>query len=399
MKKVHLLVYGYYIIIVGLFLYSYTQVDLSLTLSRASLYQTIEKWFQYVGYFNRPLSTVLYCAILAFLFLFYFIFLRITKEKALSKKAIWRLVIFVSVLLTFSYNAFSYDLFNYIFAAKVVVHYHQNPYVFTALDFPKEPMLSFMHWTHNTYQYGPVWLGITLPFYFFGLGYFLPTFYLFKALATLSFLGSVYFFQKILHKIQPEREAVATILYALNPLIIIELLVSSHNDSTMMLLGLMGVYFALQKKWMWGILAIILSALTKEVTVLLLFPTAIFMLGNYVKSLHAGKWRNFFSETYFLYFSSLVLFLAFLYASWKIGVQPWYAAWFLPFCFLIKLPRFLTALLIGLSLGLLLRYVPFLWQGDWNGMALVIMPVVTIATPLLFLLSVFIYNLFSKKAA
>ena len=48
------------ITILFVFFYSFTQVDLSLTLSRASFITTLQRSFQYIGYFNRPLSTVLF---------------------------------------------------------------------------------------------------------------------------------------------------------------------------------------------------------------------------------------------------------------------------------------------------------------------------------------------------
>ena len=42
---------GYLLTIVGLFFYSFTQVDLNLTLSEWSVWQVIQKYFQHIGYF------------------------------------------------------------------------------------------------------------------------------------------------------------------------------------------------------------------------------------------------------------------------------------------------------------------------------------------------------------
>src|SRR5258706_5338006 len=170
----------YCLTIVCLFFYSYTQVDLSLTLSRISIWQGIEKSFQYVGYFQRPLSTYLYSGILIALFVSYIFLLIAVHKNVLSRKTLWILIIGTAIVLTFSYNAFSYDLFNYIFDAKIITHYSQNPYMHMALDFPHDPMLSFMHWTQRTYPYGPAWLLVTAPLSFIGLQFFLPTFFLFK---------------------------------------------------------------------------------------------------------------------------------------------------------------------------------------------------------------------------
>src|SRR5579872_2689561 len=106
MKKLNLLILAYFIVIVALFLYSYTQVDLSLTLSRASIFQTVEKGFQYIGYFNRPLSTYLFCTIVGLLLVGYGLFLKFTKEKKFTLATFWKILIPVTIILTFAYNAF-----------------------------------------------------------------------------------------------------------------------------------------------------------------------------------------------------------------------------------------------------------------------------------------------------
>ena len=155
--------------VVSLFLYSFTQVDLGLTLSQASIIQTLQKSFQQIGFFNRPLSSALFIAVLISLFASYLGILYLSYKNKISRKIFWSLLLATTGILVFSYNAFSYDLFNYIFDAKIVTHYQQNPYFHKALDFPNDPMLSFMRWTHRLYPYGPAWLGITIPLSFAGL--------------------------------------------------------------------------------------------------------------------------------------------------------------------------------------------------------------------------------------
>ena len=56
--------YTFLIVILSLFLYSFTQVDLSLTLVSSSLISEIQRSFQYIGFFNRPLSTLIYLVII-----------------------------------------------------------------------------------------------------------------------------------------------------------------------------------------------------------------------------------------------------------------------------------------------------------------------------------------------
>ena len=187
-----MIICGWFLTIVGLFFYSFTQIDLGLTLTRASFWQPIQRAFQEVGYFQRPLSTAIYLVLLISLFACYFLILKRVDQQKLSRETIWRMVLTTAVILTFSYNAFSYDLFNYIFDARVITYYQQNPYQVRALDFPSDPMLGFMHWTHRFYPYGPVWLFITVPLSFLGGQKFLATAILLKILMAVSYLFSVY---------------------------------------------------------------------------------------------------------------------------------------------------------------------------------------------------------------
>ena len=61
----NILLAGYMAAAIALFLYSYTQVDLNLTLSTVNIWQYIQKAFQYIGYYERTFSTLIYLGILA----------------------------------------------------------------------------------------------------------------------------------------------------------------------------------------------------------------------------------------------------------------------------------------------------------------------------------------------
>lgn len=166
MKKIT--IFLWFFTILGLFFYSFTQVDLNLTLIRHPLINQIVKSFQYLGYFQRPLSTYLYLFLLLMLFVLYFSFLILAKKGKLTRREFWLVIISTSVILLFSYPAFSYDIFNYMFDAKTIVFYHASPWQYRPLYFVGDPWLSFMHWTHRPSVYPPVWIGLSLPFYFLG---------------------------------------------------------------------------------------------------------------------------------------------------------------------------------------------------------------------------------------
>lgn len=357
MKWLKLLILLYLSTIIALFVYSFTQVDLSLTLSRASIYQLVEKYLQNIGFFQRPLSTAIYIVILVLLVCFYLIFLYQIFKKKINAKSIWKIIIFTTVVLVFSYNAFSYDLFNYIFDARIVTHYHLLPYLHSALDFPQDPMLSFMRWTHRTFPYGPSWLALTAPLSFIGANYFLPTFFLFKLLMGFSFLGSCYLVYKISEKIFPENKLLNLAFFALNPLVLIESLVSAHNDIPMIFFFLVSIYLFLEKKKILSFVSNIFSIGIKFSTGVV-FP--LFLVLEFFN--RKGKkinWELFFVGSFFLSLLTIIL------ATLRTTFQPWYLvfplslATFVPRKYYISIPS-----IIATIFGLLI-YVPYVYMTDY----------------------------------
>lgn len=348
----------YVVTLVGVLLYSFTQVDLGLTLSKVPLFHAILQKFQYVGYFTRPISTYLYMGVLIAFFISYVGLIIVAKKKLISEKLIWILSFLTVGILLFSYNAFSYDLFNYIFDAKIFTHYHLNPYLFKALDFPGDPMLAFMHWTHRTYPYGPVWLGITIPLSFLGMNVFVPTMILFKSLMAGSFLGSVYMIRKISKLISPKTTVLSMVLFACNPLIIIESLVSSHQDVVMIFLSFVAVYFLLRRNYLRACLFLFLSIGIKYATVFLL---PIFLVVWFL------QWKKKKIDWEWVFtISGVVMVPAIILATLRANFQPWYLLFSLPYVLLGKKHMWVYVTAIVMPIAVLLEYVPYLFLGNWD---------------------------------
>lgn len=350
---------SYLIVVFGLFLYSFTQVDLNLTLSQWSVWQVVEKFFQHIGYFQRPFSTFFYIAIVLLLYLFYFLFLRRARVGGIRGiRGIWVMIITMTVILAFSYNAFSYDLFNYIFDAKIVTHYHQNPYLHKALDYASDPMLSFMHWTHRTYPYGPVWLLLTIPISFIGFDFFLLTFFMFKFLIAASFIGTAFFIGKILNKIYPQNETFGLVFFAFNPLIIIESLVSGHNDIVMIFFAVLSIYLILNKNYFRSFILLIMSIGVKFATFFLLpIFGYIYLFG---KNNQQINWQRIFDIIVILMIIPIII------ATVRTNFQPWYLLYVIPFASLVSKKYYIFIPTVIISFFSLLQYVPFLYLGNWN---------------------------------
>lgn len=345
--------------IIGLFLYTFTQVDLGLALTRFPQLFSIQRVFQHLGYFNRSLSSILYLMIVFLIFCSYLFILHNVKNNKINRKTFWKLVIFTAVVLGLAYNAFSHDLFNYIFDAKIFTFYGKNPYLYKALDFPHDPMLSFMHWTHRTYPYGPLWLGVTIFLSYLGLNIFILNFLTFKAFSMISFIGSVYFIEKIGRNIASKNALFFAAFFAFNPLVIIESLVSAHLDIFMIFLSVISLYFLLQKKYIWTAVFLLLSVGTKYSTVFLL---PIFLTVGVLQHMNLKvPWKTvFFSSIASLSFS------VFASAQKSGNFQPWYLLTLLPFVSLTANNLYIYISAIIISLGGLLVYLPYLYYGNWN---------------------------------
>ncbi|HUD09743.1 MAG TPA: hypothetical protein VMR77_03000 [Patescibacteria group bacterium] len=357
MNKLKLLFSSYILLLVGFFTYSFTQVDLSLTLSRLSVYQTIEKSLQHIGFYQRPLSTLIFIIIVSLLFIFYCAFLYLAKKGQLKIKTLAILTILTAVILVLSYNAFSYDLFNYIFDAKIVSHYHQLPYFYSALDFPKDPMLNFMRWTHRLYPYGPSWLILTVPLTFIGMDYFLPTFFLFKILMGMSFLGSCYLTYKISAKIFPENKLLNVAFFAFNPLVLIESLVSAHNDIPMIFFILLSIYLFLQKKKVLSWLSNLFSIGIKFSTGALL---PLFILAEFFdKTGRKINWEKFFITAVLLSLTTVLV------ASIRTTFQPWYLIFPLSMAAFVARKKYIAIPAFVASIFAVSIYIPYILMTDY----------------------------------
>ena len=225
-----IIIFAYSLILLVLSIYSYSLVDPNLTFVSNRWWEFFRERMIELGYYRRDLSWLIYLSIIILLFAAYFYF----KKKYKRLNAL-KLAIIISALTLISYPFLSHDFFNYMFDAKLVTYYHVNPYLFKALDFPSDPWIRFMHWTHRTYPYGPIFLLITLLPSYFSLGKFFLSFLFFKLTFIAFYLLAVYYLNKL-----NKRYA---ILFATNPLVIIEGLVNSHNDLISVSLAIIGAYF------------------------------------------------------------------------------------------------------------------------------------------------------------
>ncbi len=380
-------------------IYTYTQIDLNLTLSSHPLYQNIQKQLIFIAIYQRPFSASLLAILLLILFLNYFIILKCINLRIFKLKDIIHLIIITVLVLLFSYPAFSYDIFNYIFDARIVAKYHLNPYFYKALDFPNDLWTRFMHWTHRTYPYGPVWLLLTMPVYYLGFGKFVLTLFNFKLFFSLGYVLNIYFIYKNLKILKASRHTggsrntkdspgveESNILFhlsffAFNPLIIIEALASPHNEIFMLLLFLLSLYFLLKRKKSISYITLLLSSGIKYLTIILL-PFYYLFLSKKI-TIHS-----------FLKYEVIVLGLLLIPLIILREPYSWYLITIIGVSSLIEKSRIIRLFIIALSAALLSRYLPFIYFGDYKD----IMKSWQIILPLIILsFTISLYFLKSKR--
>lgn len=348
MKK-RALVFGTWIfLLVAWIVYSYTQVDLNLTLSSNRLYQVLQQQLLQFGYYNRPAATLVLTILLLATFGFWFWVLHLIALGKLHQREVWQLL-GLSAILILAYPGFSHDLFNYMFDARVVTKYGLDPRYFRALDFPTDTWTRFMHWTHRYYPYGPGWLYLSLIPSFLGLGKFTLTLLCFKLMFFLLHISDSWLIAKILAKLNKGKALLAVAFYALNPLVIVEGLVSPHNELAMVTFLLLAIYLLMQPKNALGIVSLLISASIKYVSIILL-PFFLF-------------WKKLDEKLYL--FSWWLWLLALIPLVVARQAYSWYVLPLVALGALVLRNRLTFAATVGLS-GLLFQYLPFSYFGDYS---------------------------------
>jgi len=302
----------------------------------------------------RGVLAVIFAAFISVLFLCYFF---IYKNVSLYEKKLKKIIILIALTTLFSYPAaLSFDIFNYITTAKVAFYYHENPYVVYPNEFVNEPYLAFTRATNKLALYAPLWIILSGVPFSLGFGNFILTLLSFKVFILLFYLATVYLISRM--------DRVAAIVFALNPLVIIETLVSSHNDIVMVFFALLGLSLIKSNKGL-ALSSLVASILIKFATI---FVIPIFVISQFNKITQ--------SKVYFL--AALSMFVIFLLSPIREELYSWYAIWFIVFtCFLHK-NKYLQNIVIFLSFGLMLRYIPYIATGDYFGSTPIIRIVLTI---------------------
>jgi len=315
-----------YVIISLLFvLFSYGFVDAGLKGTIVSL-----------TYGNRWLAGSIFFVFLISYFGLYIWLLRNTK--GFSIQFLSKLLIITSLILACSYSMVSYDVFNYMTTAKVAFTHGENPYIIMPIDIPNEPNLAFTRAANKVALYGPTWILLSSIPHVAGMGNTWASMLSFKMFVVLWLWAMTYVLWRMTKSVK------SVIFFAFNPLVLIEIGVSGHNDIVMMTLVMLALMVT---RFRWILFA--LSASIKGATIALL-PLMV----------HRFSWRTAFW---------IMLGVFVLLTPLREELYPWYAVWFLPFAAILVSEKrmFEPGLSIALTIGLELRHIPYMIMGYYEG--------------------------------
>ncbi|KKP93997.1 MAG: hypothetical protein UR98_C0001G0082 [Parcubacteria group bacterium GW2011_GWA1_36_12] len=347
-------------------IFSYAYVDLNLTLSQNKFVLSFVNFLQALGYYHRSAATFIYLLFLITAFSFFLFNLWLFYKKQLSLSYLKFATLLSTFILIFAYTFLSSDLFNYIFDAKIIIKYHANPYTHRPLDFPTDDWLRFMRWIHRYSPYGPLWLGYTLIPATLGFGKFIFNLITFKVFISIFHLINALLIYRILNKIRPRATLFGTAFYALNPTLLLEGVANAHNDVVLATFLILPIYLLTIRKTTLSYLTLFAGTLIKYIPILNL-PWLIWYTFGRSKNVQFLILLNLITMAIFTYFfSSFKISVPFVSSgATQVQFQPWYLFWTLPLVSLVSSPV-LVLTSTTLAFGASLRYLPYLFYGDWS---------------------------------
>jgi hypothetical protein len=221
-----------------------------------------------------------------------------TSNQRATRSLIWLGALLVGSILIVTPATLSHDVIVYASYGRVMATYHANPYFVPISAFPHDPFAVHNYWSRVVSAYGPVW---TLICGLFGwlLNPDINAYTIaFRLLAFGTDLLNIWLVGRTLQTMGRSERTVTLgmLLYAWNPLLLLESALGGHNDSLMITFILTGILLAARAEKRGSLLqargylpvtgALALAALVKFTALPILAAYVLFLA---CKALRAGS--------------------------------------------------------------------------------------------------------------
>lgn len=167
---------------------------------------------------------LLWAAFVAYLLL-------IANAAVLSRRALWTLVVGLTVVFVLAPPLLSQDVFSYLAYARLGFEHGLNPYLATPAAVPSDPVFAFVGWPDAVSVYGPAFTIASFALAPLSLAAGLWTF---KAVTAAAVLAVALLTEKTAARRDLEPKAAVAIV-ALNPLVLAHVIGGAHNDALLAL--------------------------------------------------------------------------------------------------------------------------------------------------------------------
>lgn len=260
----------------------------------------------FIGYFIPDRTHIYsYWTAIGFAFIAYFIIINNFKDAGFSKINYGTSIVLRLVLLS-AFPLLSDDLYRFFWDGAQIFH-GINPFSFT----PKELIAFHYSWVDvslfnkmNSPEYYSVYPPINQLAFLLtalaGKGNIIASIVILRLVIIGFDLGNIYLIKKLLHHFKKKESLV--FLYALNPLVIVELTGNLHFEAVMIFFTLLSFWFLLKNRWVLASLALGFAICAKLLPLIFL-PLFIKHIG-FKKTVYSGL---------IVGFTVLVLFLPFIH--------------------------------------------------------------------------------------
>ncbi len=161
---------------------------------------------------------------------------------------IWIGAILAGIIYVLTPSALSHDAGVYAGYGRIIVAYHANPYYTSLSAFPHDPLYQLDDWRNAVAAYGPLWLIVCAISTLVAGSSILQYIFLYRILGLTAHLLNIWLVTAILRKAKrsPRIIVLGTLLYAWNPLVLLESSLGGHNDTVMMTCILFGIFLCIR---------------------------------------------------------------------------------------------------------------------------------------------------------
>jgi hypothetical protein len=173
--------------------------------------------------------------------------LRRSEQRRLEQRSImpliWPGAIIAGLIFVFTPALLSHDVFVYAGYGRLIDVYHANPYFVPFSVYHHDPLAPLDDWRAYVSAYGPLWIGVSSLVAFVAATNPLRYILLFRLIELAAHLVNIQLVILILRKMQrsPRVVTIGALLYAWNPLLLLESSQGGHNDIFMLTFVLLGV--------------------------------------------------------------------------------------------------------------------------------------------------------------